>query len=216
LSSLHALQRKPVSPQLKMRLPRASHTPIAEAFYDMNVAEPVPFSIQPFEELFGAVNLSSGQSFHIPLSAVFFASSINRLRQLKHQADIVKRDNYKHNKAMEKIYVCLCTMLLYFLSMTNDTTADALKFSSRDWTESRRLADEFGSEIFGSFGYRQNRIFLERVHEHFGTECRKAAEWWCKGAEGQTGRRHLEQGFARMETVLHEIFGIERAVSPPE
>ena len=195
-----------------MRLPQESTRPITEAFYDMNVAEPVSFPFQPFPSFFVVANLS-GQEFHLPLSADFFAGSLNRLRQLTRQAGDVKHDDYKHKKVMRKIHVCLCTMLLYFLSMTNDETAESLAFKSSDWARSRTLADEFGSEVYGSYGYSQNRIWLRDVRAHFGAECRNAADFWCQGGEDQTGRHHLEQGFARMEMTLYDVFQVERNVS---
>ncbi|GAA5949224.1 hypothetical protein JCM3765_003336 [Sporobolomyces pararoseus] len=125
-------QNRAVEPQLNFRLPRASQTPVAEEYLDINVCEPSPFPLQPFTEFFchGALH---GQEFHIPFSCVFYASSLHRLRQLARQAQIVILDPHKHQKVKVKIYVHLCSILLYFLSISDGETAATLGFTREEW-----------------------------------------------------------------------------------
>ncbi|GAA5884908.1 hypothetical protein JCM16303_005344 [Sporobolomyces ruberrimus] len=158
--------------QIKRRIPKtptpsSSRFPPAEEYYESHFHEPLPFPIQPFSAFFCQGTLN-GQSFHLPLSSIFFGSSLHSLRQLSHQALTVSHDPWKHRKAKEKIYVVLCSMVLYFLAVStaDQETSGALGSScnQREWRDQRGIVDGYegeDNEVFGTFGWRQNRTFLE-------------------------------------------------------
>ncbi|GAA5982239.1 hypothetical protein JCM5350_007708 [Sporobolomyces pararoseus] len=194
-------------PQLKFRLPRITRSSVTEEYLDINVCEPTSFPLQPFTEFFchGALH---GQEFQIPLSCTFYASSLHRLRQLARQAQLVSQDLYKYRKVKIKIYVHLCSILLYFLSISDDETAATLGFTREEWRATLQLADRYTEEgdVFGTFGYRQNQNFLREHRESFEQWSREASEWW---TEGRLHRSYLRDGFRKMSAALYHVFDLE-------
>ncbi|GAA5915186.1 uncharacterized protein JCM6883_001759 [Sporobolomyces salmoneus] len=195
--------------QIKIRVPRASHSPITEEYIEVNIKELVPFPLQPFSTFF-CRGVLDGTQYHIPMSFTFFASSFNHLRQLSRQAQTVIHDHYKYQKVKRKIYVVLCSMLLYFLNLSSDETAHTLGFTIDEWRSSREIADQYRSEVFGSFGFRQNRLFLQERGTEFAAWMTEAAEWWCGiGEIAMEKKRHLKDAFERFQATMYHAFELE-------
>lgn len=109
----------------------------------------------------------------------------------------------------------MCAILLYFLCLVDDRSAEFLAFTVDDWRKCRERADEYESEVFGTYGFRQNQLFLSEHRHALIAWSSEAAAWWCPGGEGHADRSHLLDAFARLQSTLDVAFQVDIAAVCP-